>query len=215
MKTRTSTKLNGEKVVFYKNAEDPYHDLNTVFPASFNNNVYELGTYKGEDVALNLGIAFGDIDDFDFYLMDNSKLGAYCSRLGENECSVSGEKVNLKVNSENGGYAFIPLSYSKEWTCTVNGNQKEICNVFKNFMAVPVESGENNIELSFSKADSYKSIIVIAAAFIFTLILALIERKIKKVPDRIQTLMSYSYMLLFAGAISIIYVLPIIYTFLM
>ena len=201
--------VNGKVQIFRKNAEEQVRET-TFFPTSFNNNTYEIGTFNGESIKLEYELLDGKINDLGFFSMDNSKLAALCEAQPETEYSVKGDTITVKMNSVKDGYAFFPLSYSAGRECTVNGKAVKSEAVLGNFTAVKVSSGSNEIVMKNSRKSGLLITAFIALSFVIACALVLIEKRIKNKPEWLKSFMYGAFMLLVAGAYTLIYVLPVI-----
>ncbi len=208
-----SLSINGNRIKVYKNAEGYNRDNNYRFPQEFNNNVLELGSYSGE-LEISLDMTDGTLDNAVFSFMDNSKLEGLCASLGKNSYSVSGSEVKLEAKAKSDGLMFIPLSYSENWRCTVNGEAVEPIKVLGNFVALQVKGGKNSIALKFTDKKAYFRFTAVFLAFGVAAALAYFERKIKSRPDWLLNLLFPAFELLFGIAVIIIYALPLFRKFL-
>ncbi|WP_458411925.1 YfhO family protein [Schinkia sp. CFF1] len=69
-----------------------------------------------------------------------------------NDATAKIEKNKVHVhlqNNNNDTYMILPLPYEKGWECKVNGRKQKVIEVNYAFIGIPIEKGENNIELSF------------------------------------------------------------------
>ena len=209
--TLYNSRIDGKAVVVLKNAESAYHLTNTIYPTGYNNNIYELGTFNGESITFDYGIANGGISDFDFYLMDNSKLESYCKSLKSTDCTTGNDYIRINAQYDFDGYIFIPLSYSKDWSCSVNGKAVETEKVIGNFTQIPVESGNNSIELKYPRNPAYMLVLKILIAFAAAIILIFIEKRFRVKPKWLYNFLFVAFMILFSAAISVIYVVPTVF----
>ncbi len=59
------------------------------------------------------------------------------------------ERVNIRVASESPGWMVYRRSYSKGWTAKVNGKAAKLYAAYGVFPALPLDAGDNRIELSY------------------------------------------------------------------
>ena len=204
--------VNGILFNVFEKAESKAYGINTEFPSEFNNNVLELGVFDGETIDISFDVLEGELSSVLVYSMDNSKLESYCKSLKPTDCTTGNDYIRINAQYDSDGYIFIPLSYSKDWSCSVNGKAVETEKVIGDFTQIPVESGNNSIELKYPRKPAYMSVLKNLIAFAAAIILVLIEKLFKVKPKWLYNVLLYAFMLLFAATVSIIYVLPILFT---
>ena len=187
---------------------------NKAYPAWFNSSLLFLGIFEDETVEL------GCPDRSRIITIDIKKLRSLSERLsavgaeaGAAAPVVGKSSISFTVNGEEGrNRALIPLSYSPGWNARVNGEKQSLQDFGGLFMLLPIDNGENRIELSFSPPGLTAGMTVT----IITLILIIAMVYIKQIRDVGNTVLTvvtpallYTYYFVFISAVLVFYLLPL------
>lgn len=181
-----STHISGKKALYYISDQIDTDDYNTeiivngevilvssigemsnnMYPAHFNNNALYLGTFKDEDVTVE--ISASDVDkkgkpiegNFNprVFSIDIDALEELINSLNDRSNSgnavlskdAKGSHYSFSVNSESDdNYLMLPFSYDKGYIAKVNGVKTEVEKACGLFSLVKLSKGENVIELKF------------------------------------------------------------------
>ncbi len=220
--------VNGQPINVYNKTEEQHNmtvesknsadedepSYNTAFPVYYNNNVLELGVFEDETVTVSVEFENdeGSSDSVIFSSMSTEKMEKLCAQYGENSYSVEKDVVSFSaVGNDETDFAFVPLGYSENWECTVNGKTVEPICVLENFIAIPIEAGKNEIVLSYSHSAGITEFLEIILLFIVGMIILLVERKIK-IPKVIYNITFGVFILLWTGGMLALYVVPVGYS---
>ena len=184
---------------------------NIIFPVFRNNNVLNLGVF--EDETVNVSVEFsdddGNSDSLILYTMSLDKMKKLCDNFDRKEYSVEKDIITFRaVGTEEANIVFIPLGYSRNWECTVNGKSVEPSCVLGNFIGVEIDKGENDVVLTYSHKTSYERVLLLLLLFLTGLGVLLVERKIK-VPEVIYKLTFIAFILVFISGILVLYIAPV------
>lgn len=80
------------------------------------------------------------------------------------EFEIGKDKFTCKINAQEEKYAFFSVPYDKGWSATVNGKDVNIIKV-NGLMAIPIESGDNQIEFYYFDKIFCLSILLSMVAF--------------------------------------------------
>ncbi|MEE0061224.1 MAG: YfhO family protein [Acutalibacteraceae bacterium] len=190
---------------------------NTTYPARFNNNVIPLGFFN--DTVINVTVSSNDSfseSEVYLYVLDVDKLEALCGEYTDVEDTAKAEKNKLTATvtaTETDKVLFVPVSYDKGWSAKVNGNATEIQPAInKGFMAVPLKSGINEVELKFFP-DYMPLGIAISTVFIiaFAGYIILYKRNPEAKPPKALEVLAHTVLfLVWWGVIIGVYILPMI-----
>lgn len=116
-----------------------------------NNGVIDLGTFEHEDVDIKIEL-LGDIEISNLTLATMDVL-KYESFIEENyvplKIKYNKNKIQIEVTSEKNQILFLPISYNDGYESVVNQQKVSVEKVFGNFVGIPLEKGDNKIEISF------------------------------------------------------------------
>lgn len=184
------------------------------FPAVFNNNVLELGTFENCKVEIAITFNNGDFSDLNIYGLNLQKLEELCFEKTENEYSVNKDKVRLNITSDDSdSIIFIPISYDERWKCTLNGEKTDVLCIMGDFIGVNAQQGNNEIFLEYShKEDILNVISLIPLFFIGLSIVVLLDKKQNVIPNAVYKALKGVFAILFSGTMLVLYFIPILAT---
>ena len=188
---------------------------NYLFPAHFNNNTVELGSFTDEDIVVSIDMDITDpgqkYDNF-FYEIDTDALGRLCDDPDIHEEVIQGPRsLDITVDYE-GDYdgILIPVSYNKGWSADADGREADIENANGLFMFIKAPDTET-IHMSYFPPYMRTGVFIAvlsAVCLAGTVIHGMRGRIYPAAADRI---LSYTYICAYAVAFMIIYAIPIIY----
>lgn len=184
----------------------------TVFPHDYNGNILELGYFGNETVTLDYTLINGDLNDIFLYSMSVDKMSELCSTYDKNEYTVDYNHISLSVNCDSDKKTLmLPLSYSTQWNCTVNGEKVEPKCVLGNFFSFELENGNNDIELNLSYKNIYLTAACLFLGILIVTIFIVIDKKLKSVPNWILKSLRYIFIAMFSIGVVLLYIIPVIY----
>lgn len=211
---KCSIMVNGKQILV-----PTYESLNNkIYPERFNKNVIYLGTFTNETVTITVKSENGNALNQNYIYISQlslDKLGKLKDNCASaSSVNVKGTDIEAVANSNNDeNILFLPVSAINGWTCTVNGENKEIQKIQDCFIGVPLNKGENNIKLSFTPPGLIIGIVVSVGTLIGLIAFCLFIKRFNKKPELPSWILKFSnfavYVVL-AGVITVVYVLPII-----
>jgi uncharacterized membrane protein YfhO len=81
----------------------------------------------------------------------------------------SGNHLNISAKSESDRYLYVAIPYSLGWHAKVDGKPVEIIRANFAFMAVPITSGNHNIEMTYSTPHLFEGLAVSAIGIVIYL----------------------------------------------
>lgn len=129
------------------------------------------------------------------------------------KCDVVREKQSISIHVSNGAggeWLFLPLYNDAGWNCEVNGQSVEVQDFAEIFMAIPLEEGENEIQLSYSPTGQNIGIIL-AVIGIVLLVWIIITRKGCRVHNGVNEALWWCDRLAFGIIIIIVYVFSMLF----
>ncbi len=209
--------LNGEAVAVPSLGEPD----NTKYNARFNNSFIDLGTFTDTDVNIRVEIIANTIttQKLKTYIavLDTKMLSDYCN-LVKDTVSVSASDRTLSAkafsDSEN-NVLFLPVTYDEGWSCRVNGKDTNISKAIGTFIAVPLQRGENTVEMSFTPRGLISGIAIsIVSAGLVLLFIRFEKKKMTSTSkNKFLSVLMYGYCVAFCGAFVIMYIIPIVCRF--
>ena len=117
-------------------------------------------------------------------------------------------KVSLTVNGKKDKTLLLPISYDNGYSATVNGKKVELEKVYDNFIGIPLQEGENNINLKYIPNGFMSTLIISIIAFIVTVLLIKFDlfNKIINI-DIVGNIAYYIYLTLYLAMVVCIYIL--------
>ncbi|MBR6159029.1 MAG: YfhO family protein, partial [Lachnospiraceae bacterium] len=208
----TSVAVNGKILTIASIKEND----NNLFPAHFNNNTLELGSFENEEVDIVINKDIRDSEElYDHYLfeIDTDALSALCSSLAVDETVIRKRRgIDIEINGSipDCEGLLVPIPYDDGWSAEADGEKVRIQNINGLFMYVPVQ-GAKMIHMSYFPP-MMKSGAVISVIFLVLLLVTIYKDKRKApaagAPDRI---LGYTYIIAYCAAFTAIYAIPVLY----
>lgn len=189
---------------------------NTLYSSEYNNNCLELGVFSDEEVKVEIGIlSDGAVQsDFAFGLLSLDKMRAL-SDLHQKETSgfsASKSQISLTVSAKKGQSVFLPVAFDEGWQASVNGKEVKPERAFGDFLSLPLEEGENTVELHFLPTGLRTGLLISLLALLAFAILLFFEIRKKKLPSFIEKGFAFLFAFLWLAGIFFIYIAPIGFT---
>ena len=166
---------------------------NEMFPAHFNNNTVELGSFDDEQVSLVIDMDTKDASYFwHIYSIDRDVLSDICDNMPSDICVIQ-KRSGLDITLDNdGGYSgiLIPVSYDIGWSARVNATAVEPENINGLFMYVAIPEGHDVIKLSYFPPFMKPGIVTALVCLVCFAAISIIDKKKKPVicfADRVMT----------------------------
>lgn len=91
---------------------------------------------------------------------------------------IDGSSVSLNyANPQNDDYLKLAIPYERGWKASVNGNKVEVLKADYAFIAVPLESGDNQVSLSYSPPFFKPALIISVLSALLGLIMVFCKRR--------------------------------------
>ncbi len=192
---------------------------NKLFPAHFNNNTVELGSFDNEAAHIRIDMDVSNRDqkyDFYLYVIDRDALDILCKSIPDIATVEQGKrslKISLKGVASNYAGVMIPVSFDRGWRASVNGTSVDIMNVNGLFMYIPISPGNCDIYLSYFPPMMGLGIVIAVAGLICMVIYM---RKFRDYTGcRINRILINIYKSAFVTAFVFVYMVPIVYALFM
>ena len=168
--------------------------------------IVDLGAYEDKKIKVTMSL-YKDfcIKDFEFSKINIKKMNDLIIEYKSNvEVNFDKNKLFAEVNAEgNNKNLFLPINYSSNYNCEVNGKKVKIEKILDNFVSIPLSDGANKVVLTYYPSYLKESGII----SIISLLLLLIFVKFKFVPNSIiLKIFNCCYYLVFLGVFFYIYV---------
>ena len=121
------------------------------YPTQHENGLINLGTFTDEAVDIRL-LVQRDLHakSFGVFGLDLEKLQTAAEQATKLHMVQQGNTISGTVqSSESDSYLMLPLPYQKGYSIQVNGKDTALYRVFGDLMAIPLNEGENQIQLTF------------------------------------------------------------------
>lgn len=116
----------------------------------------------------------------EFYALDLEELGLIAQELNQKAATFEefkNGKVICEVDAEQKGNIFLSIPYETGFQASVNGEKVPIKTFDDMFIMIPVEEGENHIELFYHLPGLRKGAVISAGGIFFLLIVTLVRKK--------------------------------------
>lgn len=187
---------------------------NELFPAHFNNNTVELGSFDDEQVNIRIDMDISDESkkyEFSLYEIDRDTLAKLCDKLSYDITVSQGRRsLDISINGIDENYkgVLLPVSYDSGWSAKVNGKSVKPENVNGLFMYIPVSMQKSEIYMSY-----YPPLMKlgIGIAIVGLFCLALYNYVGECFNVRIHRVLMYTCIIAFALIFTVVYTIPIMY----
>ena len=228
-----NVKITGKKMIYFKssrknlsvivngislNVPTYLSEDKTTYPSQFNNNLVPLGVFN--DTVINMSVLSNEAcppAEVYLYVFDIEKLEALCEEYSATSYSTNATKNKLTATvttTQNDKLFFVPVAYDKGWSAKVNGKAVEIKPAINSgFMAVPLETGVNEVELKFFPDYMPLGIVIsIISTAAFAIYIMIYKRNPKAKPPKVLTVIATAVLyLVWFGVIIGVYIMPMIY----
>lgn len=183
------------------------------YPKEINNGLLNLGTYENQDVEIDIQITKNlNLSTITLGSMSLSKYYDFVNNNGiSSPISYNKNNISLSIAVDDEKTLFLPITYNNDYTLKVNGEVKDIELLFDNYIGVKLNTGENNIELTYVSGGLKTGLIISILVLIMTIILfktklynIIIENKI------IQNFVYYGFLLLYFILVVAFFIVPIL-----
>ncbi|WP_019678260.1 YfhO family protein [Ruminococcus flavefaciens] len=163
----------------YYEAADIYVNgtrVQAAYPESYCCGILDLGTFEDESVEVKISVLRDiSVSVFGVWLYDADRVNEALAAAETADVSVKGSKV--KVGAVKGGYVYLPVAFSKGWSCSINGRKAPVIRTLGAFMAIEMPEG-GSAELSFCPSGLRAGAVLSGAGLVmFVLLLIVIRRK--------------------------------------
>lgn len=185
------------------------------YPNQLNNGLLNLGTFTDQTVSIEIEV-LKDVNAKSFGvagLKEDVLQNAINSVQSAQLHQVNNSLIGTASSNSEDSYLFLPLTYDKGFTATVNQKQAEIIRVFDSMMAVKLEKGQNQISVHYLPAGFKTGICLSLAGVVLCILFLLI---LKKGYERLKFLelpAQIVFSILSAGIFIIVYIFPLIIYF--
>ena len=182
------------------------------YPSQLNNGILELGEFTDEHVSVTVETRKDlSVRSFGVFGLNHQVLQrALRNSTGDSpEFRQEGNRLIGSVAAEAGQAILLPLPYQPEYQALVNGKKAEVYQVFDDIMAVPLQEGENLIEISIVPQGFWAGLILTIAGVILLIVsLFFAKRWRKKKYPKLELAAGLMFMLVFAAAFFMVYIFP-------
>lgn len=151
-----------------------------------NYSILNLGKFlEGQEIRVRITVANDDNEAFWqdqlFYTFDYDEFSADCAELQKKSLDITefeDTKVCGTVNADsNGEVLFTTVPYEDGWTITVNGKTVKPGKSLNSLITIPLEKGENKIEMHFSPNYWKFSLVITVFGLLVVVLIGLFEYK--------------------------------------
>lgn len=187
------------------------------YPLTNNNGSLKLGVFEDEKVHVQIEFLYDtDLSYIEVGAMNDQLLNEFVQKENvSSEVSFVRNKVQVKVDSEESGLFFIPVTYSDGYNVYVDGKKVELVSVYDNYLGVELASGNHTVEFVYTTPHLKAGILISALTLLLMICLfhfgwydKILQNKLVGVVVENIYLFLYFFLLFF------IYLVPIVCFFL-
>ena len=223
--------VNGQKIVIPLFDDMTHSD----YPEEYNNGIISLGSFGPgkvkvvftssskyyidhetgvQDLTALVSTASAKMVDMHLGLLDLEELDRLTEHYSTHcvsEAKAEGTSLTMTAEVQDDRYLFLPIEYDRNWRAEVNGAAAEVYPVMNgSFMAVQLPEGHCDIRMKYIPYEMISMIPVSAAGLLLAAGMVIFRRKgYDPASVRIVNFIAYlCFVLLFAGMLLIIYIIP-------
>ena len=135
------------EIAVYRNGSVVRRTAN--YPVRSSNGIVDLGSFS--DCTVKVAVTLRkDVSarSFGVFSADEELLKSAVNRLIGADLIVKKNGFSCEIDSQDGGFLFVPVPFDKGFSAKVNGKKRSV-GYFGGFMTVPLEKGQNRVELDF------------------------------------------------------------------
>ncbi len=182
------------------------------YPSQSNNGLLNLGTFTDETVNVEVQV-LKEVNAKSFGisgLKENVLQKAIADTSVAQLRQVNNKIIGSAVTDRDDAYLFLPLTYDKGYTMTVNHKKAETFCVFDSMMAVKLEKGSNEIEISYVPSGFQTgACLSIAGGVLLIVFLILLKKGFYKKIKLMERPAEIAFMILCIGVFIMVYIFPI------
>ncbi len=189
--------------------------ISNSYPTPNINGVIELGTFENTTVRVQVKLTKTlNCRSLSLYSIKDQLFDQVISTTKGADLKVSGDRIYGSFNnSQNANYLFIALPYNAGYHAKINGQNASLIRVFSGFMALKLNEGQNDIELTFYAQGMTPGIILTCLGLILLSVDLLVKYRYKlTIPHRdvLERISFVTCIVLLVLMIFILYLFPIL-----
>lgn len=202
---------------------DFFYGINDcTYPTPHHGGILSLGCYSDETVEVKIRHQSWaeniETSHISIALMDLQKF-IETTRVSVPTCSytISNTGLSLTLPAKEASLLYLPLYTDSGWTCRLNGEPCSIQSLANTFMLIPLQEGENAIELTYSPTGFKTGTVLSVLALLVLIIWGIVSKVVRndKSIEKIYTLASYMaasvFGIVFVGYMVLVYIVPVGY----
>lgn len=145
-----------------------------------------------------------------YYLPDDTvKLLSQKAEKGEGELKLSAGKITVDINAENGENLFLNYVALPGHTAYVNGKKTQMTDNYLGFMLVPLENGQNHVEITYSSPYLKLAAIGLIIALVYAVVYYFLAVRRKFVQNKLGGVLTVAAYALCAVVLLFFFVMPL------
>lgn len=189
--------------------------ISNSYPTQNMNGTIELGTFENTIVHVQIKLSKTlNCRSLSLYSIKDQLFDQVISNTKGADLKVSGDRIYGSFdNMQNANYLFIALPYNTGYHAKINGQNASLVRVFSGFMALKLNEGQNDIELTFYAQGMTPGIIITCLGLILLSADLLVKYRYKLTIPHRDTLERISFVtciVLLVLTIVILYLFPIL-----
>lgn len=122
------------------------------YPSQSENGIIELGTFTNQSVKVRLEVLKNvSCRSLNVFSLDNNLFSQSITQARGANLTVDNNHVYGNYEIEDEAYLFLPLPYTNNFNVKIDNEKVEALEVFSNFVAIKLEKGEHNIDISITQ----------------------------------------------------------------
>ena len=121
---------------------------------------------------------------------------------------VSGNRITAACTAKEGQALFLPVTYDKGWTATVNGEKTEVFRTAGTFLSLSLKEGENQIVLRYTPPGLRAGLLLMGIGLLLAAWLFWKGKSWLLGKTGVKTAMRFIFLAVFLAVMLLVYLLP-------
>ena len=174
------------------------------YPSSSCSGIVDLGTYENKEVSVTVRVSRDfEASSFGLWLYDVEKSEKAAESAHTAPIEVKGRI--LTASADTGGYLYLPVAWSENWNCTVNGEKMPLIRTLGALSAVELPEGGGEVKLSFLPKGMKTGVLISISGACFFMLMLFITKSGKK-SEKIGKAAERAVYALSVAAVSVCYI---------
>lgn len=181
------------------------------YPSQKSNGLLTLAENTTEELFITLRIKKDiQVSSFGIFSMDDDRVSQILSEARTADLTVDKSVISGTAHAEEGDTLFLSIPYDRGFTVEINGQEREYTRVFDGFIAVKLDSGDNEIRITYLPPGMRAGVLISLLGIVFVVGILLLQRRRSSLFTVIQKPATIALVILGGAVFVLLYVMPVV-----